>query len=99
MTVPLMILALGSLVVGAWLEWSHGLSDLLARTPSLAFLGDEVHNAAREEIAYFHRRYEYGFGVYRLVVHGLALHRPAAEDGGKDNRGFGYGRAVPALIR
>ncbi len=29
-------------VVGAWLEWSHGLTDLLARTPSLAFLGTEI---------------------------------------------------------
>ncbi|MGA2798097.1 MAG: NADH-quinone oxidoreductase subunit L [Thermoguttaceae bacterium] len=50
MTVPLAILALGSLVVGAWLEWSQGLSDLLARTPSLAFLGDAVHNTAQEEM-------------------------------------------------
>jgi len=50
MTVPLMILAFGSLVVGACLEWSHGLSDLLARTPSLAFLGNEIHNAAQVDM-------------------------------------------------
>jgi NADH-quinone oxidoreductase subunit L len=50
MTVPLMILALGCLVVGAWLEWSHLLGDLLATTPSLAYLGTEAHSAAREEL-------------------------------------------------
>ena len=30
MAVPLLILAIGSAVVGAWLEWSHLLTDLLA---------------------------------------------------------------------
>jgi NADH-quinone oxidoreductase subunit L len=50
MALPMVILAMGSLIVGAWLEWSHGLSDMLARTPSLAFLGNEVHTAAREEL-------------------------------------------------
>jgi NADH-quinone oxidoreductase subunit L len=50
MAAPMIILAIGSLIVGAWLEWSHVLSDMLARTPSLAFLGNEVHNAAREEL-------------------------------------------------
>ncbi len=50
MNVPLMILAFGSLVVGACLEWSHGLSDLLACTPSLAFLGNEIHNAAQVDM-------------------------------------------------
>jgi NADH-quinone oxidoreductase subunit L len=50
MTVPLMLLALGSLAVGAWLEWSHDLSNLLALTPSLAFLGNAAHTAAQEEM-------------------------------------------------
>jgi NADH-quinone oxidoreductase subunit L len=50
MTGPLIILALGSLLIGAWLEWSHVLSDMLARTPSLAFLGNEVNAVAREEL-------------------------------------------------
>jgi NADH-quinone oxidoreductase subunit L len=50
MIVPLLILAIGSVVVGAWLEWSGVLTDLLARTPSLAFLGNEVHNAAQDEL-------------------------------------------------
>ena len=53
MAVPMVILAIGSLVVGAWLQWSHGLTDLLARTPSLAFLGGEAHNAAREGMHFF----------------------------------------------
>ena len=99
MTVPLMILALGSLVVGAWLEWSHGLSDLLAHTPSLAFLGEAVHNAAQEEM---HITIAIRSTVLVLTgrfVYGLSVHRSAAEAGGKDNRGFGYGRAVPAFIR
>ncbi len=50
MTVPLMILALGCLFVGAWLEWSNGLSSLLACTPSLAFLGDVAHGPALERM-------------------------------------------------
>jgi NADH-quinone oxidoreductase subunit L len=50
MTVPLIILAVGSLIVGAWLQWSHILTDLLARTPSLAYLGNEVHDAAQEDL-------------------------------------------------
>jgi len=53
MTVPLVILALGSLVVGAWLEWSHTLTDLLACTPSLAFLGKEVKNVTQERLHTF----------------------------------------------
>jgi NADH-quinone oxidoreductase subunit L len=37
MTVPLVILALGALVVGAYFEWTGGFAELLARTPSLAY--------------------------------------------------------------
>lgn len=36
MTVPLMVLAVASLVVGAYFEWTHGLAKFLAQTPSLA---------------------------------------------------------------
>jgi NADH-quinone oxidoreductase subunit L len=36
MTVPLMVLAFGSLVVGAYFAWTHGFSNFLAATPSLA---------------------------------------------------------------
>jgi NADH-quinone oxidoreductase subunit L len=50
MTVPLMILAFGAFAVGFLLEWTHGLSDLLAKTPSLAFLGSEPHDAALENL-------------------------------------------------
>ena len=38
MTVPLVILALCSLVVGAYFELTHGFADFLARTPSIAYL-------------------------------------------------------------
>jgi NADH-quinone oxidoreductase subunit L len=49
MTVPLMVLAFGSLTVGAYFEWRHGLSHFLAATPSLAFLQqrDATHAAAQ----------------------------------------------------
>jgi NADH-quinone oxidoreductase subunit L len=43
MTMPLVILAVGSLVVGAWLEWSHLLGDMLGSSPSVAFLNGKVH--------------------------------------------------------
>ncbi len=39
MTGPLVVLAIGSLVVGAYFEWTHGLMPFLAATPSLAYLG------------------------------------------------------------
>ena len=38
MTVPLMVLAFGSLIVGAYFEWTHGFANFLAATPSLACL-------------------------------------------------------------
>ncbi len=50
MTVPLVILAFGSLIVGVWLAWTHGLSDMLARAPSLAFLGGPSETAAQEAL-------------------------------------------------
>ena len=37
MTVPLVILAFCSLVVGAYFEWTGGFADFLAHTPSLAY--------------------------------------------------------------
>jgi NADH-quinone oxidoreductase subunit L len=37
MTVPLVVLAVGALVVGAYFEWTGGFADLLSRTPSLAY--------------------------------------------------------------
>jgi NADH-quinone oxidoreductase subunit L len=47
MTVPLTILAVCALGVGAYFEWTGGFSDLLARTPSLAYTG--VPNVAESE--------------------------------------------------
>ena len=38
MTVPLVVLAFGSLIVGAYFEWTHGFAHFLAATPSLAYL-------------------------------------------------------------
>ncbi|MBS0211081.1 MAG: NADH-quinone oxidoreductase subunit L [Planctomycetes bacterium] len=37
MTIPLMILAVCSLVVGAYFEFTHGFANFLVRTPSLAY--------------------------------------------------------------
>jgi NADH-quinone oxidoreductase subunit L len=37
MTVPLVILAVCALGVGAWFEWTGSFADLLQRTPSLAY--------------------------------------------------------------
>ncbi len=47
MTGPLMILALCSLVVGAYFEWTHGFANFIASTPSLAYLevADHAHHA------------------------------------------------------
>ncbi|MGW8257252.1 MAG: hypothetical protein ACWGMZ_07200, partial [Thermoguttaceae bacterium] len=49
MTVPMIILALGALCIGACLELSHALSDFLARAPSLAYLAERVPAGAAEE--------------------------------------------------
>lgn len=38
MTAPLVVLAFGSAVVGAYFVWRHGLADFLAATPSLGTL-------------------------------------------------------------
>ncbi|MFZ5828790.1 MAG: NADH-quinone oxidoreductase subunit L [Planctomycetota bacterium] len=48
MTVPLMVLAIGALVVGGYFEWTHGFADFLKETPSLAYtgLGATEHGAA-----------------------------------------------------
>ncbi len=46
MTVPLVILAVASLIAGAWLELSGSLASFLASTPSLHALGHSKHAAA-----------------------------------------------------
>jgi NADH-quinone oxidoreductase subunit L len=40
MTGPLLVLAFGSVVVGAYFEWTHGFSRFLAATPALAMLAE-----------------------------------------------------------
>jgi len=57
MIVPLVILAVCSLVVGAYFEWTEGFAQFLAATPSLAYLGgatgaasDEAWSAAARQI-------------------------------------------------
>jgi NADH-quinone oxidoreductase subunit L len=42
MTGPLVVLAFGSLTVGAYFEWTHGFAQFLAATPSLAYLRTEI---------------------------------------------------------
>lgn len=42
MTWPLIVLALGSLAVGAYFEWTHSFADLLHQTPSLAALAPAI---------------------------------------------------------
>lgn len=44
MTGPLLVLAFGSLTVGAYFEWTHGFARFLAAAPSLAYLS--ASNAA-----------------------------------------------------
>ena len=46
MTGPLVVLAFGSLVVGAYFEWTHGFAEFLAATPSLAYLASAADAAA-----------------------------------------------------
>ena len=46
MTWPLVVLALCSLVVGAYFEFTHGFAHFLQKTPSLAFMAaEEAHEA------------------------------------------------------
>jgi len=48
MTVPLVVLAVGTVVVGALLEWNRVLERFLARTPSISFLEGAAHAAHSE---------------------------------------------------
>jgi NADH-quinone oxidoreductase subunit L len=45
MTLPLVVLAVCALVVGAWFEWTGGFAEFLQRTPSLAYSGMAVGHA------------------------------------------------------
>jgi NADH-quinone oxidoreductase subunit L len=48
MTVPLVLLAVGTVVVGALLEWNGVLEKFLAQTPSISFLEAAAHAADPE---------------------------------------------------
>ncbi len=52
MTVPLLVLAFGSLSVGAYFEWTHGLADFLRAAPSLAALTETPETAGGAEHAH-----------------------------------------------
>jgi NADH-quinone oxidoreductase subunit L len=51
MTAPLLILAFGAAVVGAYFEWKHGFANFLAATPSLDYLSTHVHAKAVSPVA------------------------------------------------
>jgi NADH-quinone oxidoreductase subunit L len=53
MTVPLMVLAFGATVVGAYFEATHGFAQFLAATPSLAYLPAEAQLATTEATEHF----------------------------------------------
>jgi NADH-quinone oxidoreductase subunit L len=50
MTVPLMILAVGAAILGLILDRTGALSEFLARTPSIAYLGPAEHTPAMETL-------------------------------------------------
>ncbi|NLF08292.1 MAG: NADH-quinone oxidoreductase subunit L [Pirellulaceae bacterium] len=45
MTVPLVVLAFGSIVAGGYFEWTHGFADFLSHTPSFDCLAHAGHAA------------------------------------------------------
>jgi NADH-quinone oxidoreductase subunit L len=54
MTLPLIVLAICSLVVGAYFEWTHGLADYLRGTPSLAYAASYSEHSAGPALHGFH---------------------------------------------
>jgi NADH-quinone oxidoreductase subunit L len=50
MTVPLVILAAGAAALGFVLDWTGALGEFLAKTPSIAFLGEASHSAETEKL-------------------------------------------------
>ena len=56
MTGPLVVLAFGATVVGAYFQWkwTPGFAQFLAATPSLAYLPAEAHVAATEAAEHLH---------------------------------------------
>ena len=52
MTVPLVVLAAASLVVGAYFEWTHGFAHFLAQTPSLSLTGLAAEGPRAEMVSH-----------------------------------------------
>jgi NADH-quinone oxidoreductase subunit L len=55
MTLPLTLLALGSLALGGWLQFTGGLAEFLSQTPSLAFLARRAAHVDHAAAADLHR--------------------------------------------
>jgi NADH-quinone oxidoreductase subunit L len=81
MTWPLVVLAAGALLVGAYFEWTHGFAHFLAQTPSLAHLERTAATAAPAAEAVSHTTIALASVIVGLLGIGLAallyLGRPA----------------------
>jgi NADH-quinone oxidoreductase subunit L len=82
MTAPLVVLAFGSAVVGAYFEWTHGFAEFLAATPSLACLARtpvEAGGAAAPAVAHW------GIGIVSsaISIFGIAAAAVVYLGGGK----------------
>lgn len=69
MTGPLVVLAFGSLTVGAYFEWTHGFAEFLAATPSLAYLSTQI----AEPVAQAGEHAHIGIMSTVLTLVGIAL--------------------------
>ena len=67
MTGPLVALAFGSLVIGAYFEATHGFERFLAAAPSLAYLGQRTAESSGEAAAHW------GVAVLSTVMVALGL--------------------------
>ncbi len=68
MTGPLVVLAFGSAVVGAYFEWTHGFAQFLEATPSLAYLGT-VHPGVSLNV----EQHAIGLGSTAITLAGILL--------------------------
>jgi NADH-quinone oxidoreductase subunit L len=82
MTVPLIVLAVCSVVVGIYFEVTHGFAGFLGQTPSIAYLSRHAHEHAHEG---FHWKIMLTSAVVALAGIGLAAafywpkRKPAAD--------------------
>ncbi len=70
MTGPLVVLAFGSLTVGAYFEWTHGLAEFLAATPSLDYVA-RLPAAAGQTVLGLSDRW--GVGVAGTIVTAVGI--------------------------